>query len=644
MKKWLKIILILLLVIAVLGFLAYQFLMPDYINRDYISEFKKLQKDESQVRKNPNNDLYWGDTHLHTNNSPDAFANGVRISPDAAYRFAKGQSIQATSGITAKLNRPLDFLVVSDHAEGFGLAQAILDGNEVLMKDKMMRRWKRLFELGIDSSMVAGAEMPVSMAKGTIDRDLINRKTTMPIYYKTWIENIHHAERHYEPGKFTSLLGYEWSSMPDGNNLHRVVIYRDGGDKASQMLPLPATVSNDPETLWKYMGLYEKVSGGKVLAIPHNGNLSNGRMFSLSDLNENPMTRKYAQTRAKYEPVVETTQYKGDGETHPIISPNDEFASYGINGWDYGNMTLMETKTDDMLEFEYSRGALKNGMLLEEKLGVNPYKFGMIGSTDSHTGMSAADENEWFGKFTHQENNPNRMFRIGRIFSSGKLIRTDWQYLSSGYAGVWAESNTRKDIWDAFYRKEVYGTTGSRMKLRFFGGWDFKDSDIENADYVTAAYKNGVPMGGDLTAAEDGQSPTFIIAATKDPIGANLDRVQVIKGWIKDGETHEEVYDVAWSGDRVQDATGKLPAVGNTVDVETASWTNDIGSEELITVWTDPEFDPDLRAFYYVRLLEIPTPRWTTYDKVKHGLNLPADIPLSVQERAYSSPIWYTPQ
>ncbi len=642
--KWIKRIIIFVLIIVLVASLAYRFLMPDYIKREYISEFKKLQKDDSHVSKNTNKNLYWGDTHLHTNNSPDAFANGVRIGPDAAYRFAKGQTIQATSGITATLNRPLDFLVVSDHAEGFGLAQAILDGNEVLMKDKMMRRWKRLFESGIDSSMLAGAEMPVSMAKGTIDRELINRKTTLPIYYDTWIENIRDAERHYEPGTFTTLLGYEWSSMPDGNNLHRVVIYRDGGDKASQMLPLPATVSNDPETLWDYMGLYEKITGGRVLAIPHNGNLSNGRMFSLSDLRENPLTRKYAETRAKYEPVVETTQYKGDGETHPVISPNDEFAAFGINGWDYGNMTMMEKKTDDMIEFEYSRGALKNGLLLEEKLGVNPFKFGMIGSTDSHTGMSAADENEWFGKFTHQENNPNRMFRIGRIFSSGKLVRTDWQYLSSGYAGVWAESNTRQDIWDAIYRKEVYGTTGSRMQLRFFGGWAFSEADIDAPDYVAAAYDRGVPMGGDLSEAPDNSSPSFIIAATKDPMGANLDRAQVIKGWISNGKTHERVYDVVWSGDRLINSDGKLPSVGNTVDVNTASWTNDIGTEELITVWTDPDFDPDIRSFYYVRLLEIPTPRWTTHDQVKHDIKLPADIPLTVQERAYSSPIWYTPK
>jgi hypothetical protein len=602
-----------------------------------------LEKNEKIViQKNPNKNLYWGDTHLHTANSPDAFAGGNRLTPSDAYRFAKGQEITSSSGVKAQLSRPLDFLVVADHAEGFGIGQEILNGNPTLLKDPIIRRWKKMFEGTIEESIRAGKEMPKAVATGSLSKEVTAPEFMGPLLMKVWKSYIHQAEQHYQPGVFTSLIGYEWSSMPGGNNIHRVVIYRDGAQKAGQILPFSAFQSNNPEDLWKALQKYEDKTNGKILAIPHNGNLSNGRMFSLADFNNHPMTKAYADIRSSWEPLVETTQFKGDSESHPILSPNDEFSSFGDAGWELGNMTLSELKTNEMLAKEYSRGALKNGLMMKEKIGANPFKFGMIGATDSHTGMSTADDNNWLGKVAAQENNPKRALGTGRHFS-GKKMRKDWQYLSSGYAAVWSESNTREDLWDAMKRKEVYGTTGPRIQLRFFGGWDFQSDDVKKGNYVALGYKKGVPMGSDLTFAPKKKSPTFMIVATKDSEGANLDRVQVIKGWTKAGKTYEKIYNVGWSDDRRLTADGKLPPVGNTVDVKTATFTNDIGTKEIAIVWADPQFDASQHAFYYVRVLEIPTPRWSTYDAAKHNFSLPAGIPLHAQERAYSSPIWYTP-
>jgi len=370
-------------------------------------------------------------------------------------------------------------------------------------------------------------------------------------------------------------------------------------------------------------------------------------MFTLSDFAGNPMTVEYASLRSRWEPVVETTQIKGDSESHPFLSPNDEFSSYGVAGWDIGNLNLAEMKEDDMLQYEYSREALKNGLLLEEKLGINPFNFGMIGSTDSHTAMATADRDNYTGKFTNMVNDPNRALHGEEIGDANSSVderrRYGWQYLASGYAAVWAESNTREDIWDAMKRKEVYGTTGPRIQLRFFGGWEFSKEDLNSADYVTKGYNKGVPMGSEMINSGGSKAPKFMIAVSKDPKGANLDRVQVIKGWTKGGNTFEKIYDVKWSGERQIGSDGKLPAVGNTVNASKATYENSIGAAELSTVWSDPDFDADVSSFYYVRVLEIPTPRWTTYDAVRFGIELPDEVPLSVQERAYSSPIWFKP-
>ncbi len=598
--------------------------------------------DGVEVKRNPNKNLYWGDTHLHTILSPDAFSQGNRLDPDQAFRFAKGEKVTSSMGVDFQLTRPLDFLVIADHAEGLGIGPEILSGNETLMRSRLMRRWRQMFIEGGDEARRAGKEMPVALDRGEIDTSVANPRVMGRLMMNVWRQYLPVAEKHNTPGEFTALLGYEWTSMAGGNNLHRVVVFRDDADRVGKYLPFSSFQSTDPEDLWAFLAKYEGETGGRALAIPHNGNLSNGRMFALADYHDNPMTKEYALKRSKWEPLIEATQIKGDGESHPYLSPNDEFAGYGVEGWDLGNMTLSELKTPDMLDKEYARGALKNGLLKEEELGVNPFKFGMIGSTDSHTGMATSNEDNWTGKFALQESDGERALSRMHFFE-GDVARFDWQYLASGYAAVWAESNTRADLWDAMSRKEVYGTTGPRFQLRFFGGWEYDTGDADRADYVTHAYDHGVPMGGDLYDGPAGRAPRFIITAARDPEGANLDRIQIVKGWLEDGATMEKVYDVAWSGDRSIDSDGRLPAVGSTVDAQTATYSNDIGAPTLSTVWEDPDFDADQRAFYYVRLLAIPTPRWSTYDAARHDFDLPADMPVSIQERAYSSPIWYTP-
>jgi hypothetical protein len=461
-----------------------------------------------------------------------------------------------------------------------------------------------------------------------------------------WRELTDAAERHNSPGNFTALIGFEWTQQPNGNNLHRNVIFRDGKDKADQIVPVSAYDVRDPEGLWDWMEAYEKKTGGRVMAIPHNGNLSNGLMFDDVTLtSKKPLDRAYAERRMRLEPVYETTQIKGDGEAHPSLSPNDEFADFET--WDNGSFGP-QPKSQDMLPREYAREALKRGLAYEAKLGANPFKFGMIGATDSHTSLATPEEDNFFGKVSALEPSadPIRFDEpiTGRFASDEKQRQTHRMASAGGLAAVWATDNTREALWDAFARKEVYATTGTRLRVRVFGGYAFRDADVYRSDFATYGYRNGVPMGGDLRAAPAGRVPTLLVFAQRDPDGANLDRIQVVKGWLDaQGETHEKVYDVAWSGNRKPGAGGKLPAVGSTVNVQSATYDNSIGAPHLAAAWTDPKFDPRQRAFYYVRVLEIPTPRWTTYDAKFFGVPLPKDVPASIQERAYTSPIWYTP-
>lgn len=585
---------------------------------------------------------FFGDTHLHTSFSMDAGAFGARISPREAYRFARGEEVTASSGQPAKLSRPLDFLVVADHSDNMGFFPDLFAGKPEVLADPTGKKWYDMVQSGKGAD--AAIEIIVAFSHGTFPKDIMYFPGTRA-YKGAWQETIAAAEQYNTPGQFTAFIGYEWTSNTGGNNLHRNVIFRDNSDKASQVEPYtvyPPYGSDKPEDLWKWMDAYQKKTGGNVLAIAHNGNLSNGLMFPIVEASGKKMDREYAETRMKWERLYEATQTKGDGEAHPFLSPNDEFADF--ERWDKGNLDGSVPKKKEMLQFEYARSALKNGLLLEQKLGINPYKFGMVGSSDAHTGLAAMEEDNFFGKTTPQEPSPKR---ITETFVDNKETGVkimDWEVSSSGYAAVWANENTRESIWDAMERRETYATTGSRMIVRFFGGWDFEKADANNRLPAAIGYTKGVPMGGDLRKAPAGKSATFLVAALKDPIGANLDRIQIIKGWL-DGknELHEKIFDVAWSDDRKPGADGKLPSVGNTVDEANATWTNTIGDPELIAVWNDPEFDPKLKAFYYARVIEIPTPRWTDYDVKRFGVKALPGTKMTVTERAYTSPIWYTP-
>jgi Protein of unknown function (DUF3604) len=586
--------------------------------------------------------LLWGDTHLHTSNSIDAFGFGVKLGPEEALRFARGEEVTSTWGLKAKLERPLDFLVIADHSGGLGATKALYDAPRFMLKDKTLLRWHDMMHESPEGMQRVTAELINMAGEGTLGKLFPpeeSRKNTM----KIWQSHTGIVERYNEPGKFTAFMGFEYTLMPDGDNLHRVVMFRDGKLRADQVRPYDPTTerSETVDKLWDYMDAYEKKTGGKMLAIPHNSNISNGLMFELVGPGGGPMTADHARRRATREPVVEITQIKGDSEAHPFLSPNDEFANFGDAGWELGNLTMQRTKTPDMFAGEYVREALKRGLAIEAKTGVNPYKFGLIGSTDSHTSLATGDEDNFFGKHSGGEPNAKRAAEAQNLGT--RQGRFGWHYLAGGYAAVWATANTRAAIFDAMMRREVYATTGPRMQVRVFGGWDFSDKDWAG-DWVKTGYARGVPMGADL---KDGSgAPSFLISALKDPDGANLDRVQVVKGWTDaSGRLQEKVFDVVWSSpDKRTLSAGRLTPVGDTVDVAKASYTNSIGAPELRTVWNDPEFNANQRAFYYVRVLEIPTPRWVLFDALRYGAKLARETELKAQERAYTSPIWYNPK
>jgi len=587
--------------------------------------------------------VLWGDTHLHTGMSMDAGAFGARLTPDDAYRFALGEELTSSTGLQVKLSRPLDFLVVADHSDNMGFFPRLYAGEPGMLADPTGKRWYDMIQEGGQTAVKVAVEVIVAFSQNTFPPALASLPGS-PAYRAAWEETIDAAEKYNDPGEFTAFIGYEWTSNTGGMNLHRVVIMRDDGTKASMVEPyttLKPLGSDNPLDLWNWLQMYEDKTGGKVLAIAHNGNLSNGIMFPIVDsFTGMAFDRSYAETRARWEPLYEATQIKGDGEAHPFLSPNDEFADYET--WDQGNLDLSAMKENDMLQYEYARSGLQVGLQLEQQLGVNPYKFGMIGSTDSHTGLATAQEDNFFGKHSGAEPGPQRwehpMAQLGDKKYEG------WSMVSSGLAAVWAQENTREAIFDAMQRKETFATTGSRMLVRFFGGWDFTAADAQSRLPANLGYTKGVPMGSDLTNQPDGKAPTFLVAALKDPLSGNLDRIQIIKGWLNArGERQEKVYDVVWSGDRRPGGDGKLPPVGNTVDVPNATWTNTIGAPELIAVWTDPDFDPDLPAVYYARVIEIPTPRWTAYEAMRFSVTMSAEVPMITRERAYTSPIWYTP-
>ena len=584
---------------------------------------------------------YFGDTHLHTSFSPDAGMAGTTVGPEGAYRFAIGETVKSNTGQQARLKRPLDFLVIADHAENLGLAQAIADSDPELLSDPFGKELHDLFKAG--KGIEAFNLLIQQMGKGPeakIKGDGMLRNA--------WGTIMDLADKYNDPGKFTAFIGYEWTSQPKGNNLHRVLIFKEDKPTVQAVLPFSAFDSADVEDLWNFMATYEQNTGGQVLAIPHNGNLSSGTFFlPKHQSNGQPIDADYAKARLRWEPVVEVTQAKGTGETHPFLSPEDEFAGFEII--DSTNLGGTVEHTEEMLQYEYARSALKMGLSLEQQLGTNPFKFGMVGSTDAHTSLAATAEDNWWGKAPFLEPSPERWEDV--LIRSSKdpsLDLTALQLAAAGLAGVWAVENTREAIWDALARREVFGTSGTRMQVRVFGGFDFAKSDLDRSDFAEHGYAKGVPMGGDLSAAPAGKVPSFVMQTLRDPDGANLDRIQIVKGWLgADGETQEKVYDVAWSdsGTRKIGADGKVPSVGTTVDEKEATYTNTIGEPSLRGYWSDPDFDPSLKAFYYVRVLEIPTPRWLAYDRKNYNLYdlMPKDAAYSSQERAYSSPIWYNP-
>ena len=608
--------------------------------------------------------VYWGDTHLHTNRSMDAYNFGNRkLGPEEAYRFAKGETVTANNGLLAKLERPLDFLVIADHATNMGVMQGLEVDDTELLKSAMAKNWALRLKAINDAArddVVKAAELSLQLFNDNFKDGVIGSD-----YYRhaVWKESIALADVHNIPGKFTALIGYEWTLAP---SLHRVIIFKDAADKAGQVIPFSQYDSQDPEKLWSYLAEYETNTGGEVLAIPHNSNLSQGNMFALVDAQGRDFSSAYATTRSRWEPLLEVTQIKGDSEAHPLVSVDDEFADYETLP-PVDRLTHPPIKKDNskisrhptnakntiaIIEQSYARSALKSGLSQQAKLGVNPFKFGMIGSTDSHTSLATADDDNFWGKLSGVEPDPRRMssglwgVNVAADYFSDDWDSNAWRMAASGYAGIWAQENTRESLFSAMKRKEVYASTGPRITVRFFGGWDYQSSDAFSPELAKIGYNKGVPMGGDLTHAPNNKSPQFLIRAVKDPEGANLDRVQVIKGWHDaKGQLHEKVYDVVLSDHRKPNWRGKVKPVGNTVDVADASYTNTIGDPELAVVWTDPDFDQDELAFYYVRVLEIPTPRWTAYDAKFFGLkDLPEEIPMVTQERAYTSPIWFTPE
>ncbi|MEN9683898.1 MAG: hypothetical protein RLZZ427_1649 [Pseudomonadota bacterium] len=600
---------------------------------------RSIDPNSTQADHYPQRPL-WGDTHLHTTNSFDAFAAGNRLGPEEALRFARGEEVITASGAKAQLGRPLDFLVIADHSDGIGVTADLYNTSAESIVDPTLRRWRDMMHGTPDVAYKMVREFIAAAQNGTMPSALANPEKLKETTRRVWDGQLNAVERYNEPGKFTALIGFEYSLQIRGDSLHRNVIFRDGADKARTVLPLSSEGKQGPEPLWDFMDAYAKATGGKMLTIAHNSNLSNGRYFMLTGPSGAPLTAVEARRRAEHEPLAEVTQYKGDSESHPYLSRNDEFADFGDAGWENGNAPLSALKRPEMFAGEYLREALKRGLLVQQRTGENPFHLGLVGSTDAHTSLSTTEEANFWGKFSSDEPSGSRMNTL--VNPGIAQSRIGWQYQSGGLAAVWATANTREAIFDAMQRREVYATTGTRMTVRLFAGWDFAARDLRG-DWVSAGYARGVPMGGTMRPGKG--APSFMIAAVKDPIGANLDRVQVIKGWVDaKGHAQEKVFDVVWSDPaRRRVVKGRLTPVGDTVDLTTATYSNSIGTPELHTVWRDPEFKAGQRAFYYVRVLEIPTPRWTAYDAVRFKVTPPAGARLKDQERAYSSPVWYDP-
>jgi len=571
---------------------------------------------------NPQRNLYWGDLHIHTSFSTDAFTNGVRAIPDDAYTFAKGGEIEHTAGYGLRISRPLDFAAVTDHSEYLGVVRAT-NPDLPLSRRSLRERLLNDGRLGIT----------VAFAQSLLDFDLEDAIAPgwEDISRDTWREVVASAERHNDPGRFTAFVGYEWSSMPGDRNLHRNVIYR--GARVPE-LPFSSVDSENPEDLWGALE-QQRLQGMESLAIPHNGNVSDGLMYNFVQFDGTPMDAEYARRRMHNEPLSEIFQVKGSSETNPLLSDEDQFAGFEI----YDTL-LSQSQATSRARGSYARDALRTGLEMSHSEGFNPYRFGVIGSSDGHNATSPVEENNYHGKLPLLDG--SAALRMGLASYMPPTMPGGKRWSAAGLAAVWAQENTRDSLFDAMRRKETYATSGPRMAVRFFGGWHYPQDLLQRPDWTALAEQQGVPMGGDLPAG-DAAAPSFAVWAIRDPESGNLDRIQIIKGWVDEtGKSHEKIFDVAWSGQRSIDDAGNLPVVGNTVDATTASYDNTIGAEQLSAVWTDPAFDPSLEAFYYARVIEIPTPRWTTFDAVQLGI--PAPEPVSLQERAVTSAIWYSPR
>ena len=570
---------------------------------------------------------YFGEQHLHTAYSLDAYIGGARLTPSDAYRFAKGGEVEV-SGVKFRLHRPLDWAAVTDHAEYLGEMYSTLNESAPGHDQEMITQLRGL--TNIEEREKWFLEYVQKPNRGTTPKH--------PPFYagieterSGWKVVVAAAEEHYKPGEFTTIPAFEWSGAPNGGNLHRNVFFRDANvpDKVMSYVDI-----NREDGLWAWMAGLEK-QGMRVIAIPHNSNASKGGMFADVDGTGKPIDRAYAEMRSHFEPLIEMMQVKGNSEVHRSFWPADEFA-------DFENADSMQQYSGRVANRNnFVRFGVIKGLAVEQSLGLNPFKYGFVGGTDSHNGTPGNTAEDNFMAGSHGAADGTAKLRMSSEVG-GWIVGKD--ETPGALTAVWADENTREAIWDGMRRKETFATSGTRLTARVFGGWNYAADILARPDMAQAAYADGVPMGGDLTAAPAGKAPRFIVTAIKDPDGANLDRIQMIKGWVdKAGQTHEKIYDVAWSGDRTAGADGKLPPVGNTVNRAKATYTNSIGAAELATVWMDPDFDPALRALYYVRVIEIPTPRWSTFDAVRAGVELPAGVPVAIQERAWTSPIWYTP-
>jgi len=578
------------------------------------------------AQDNADRRAYFGELHIHSSWSIDAYVFGTRLGPEDAVRYARGEPVLHPGGFTVQLKQPLDFTIVMDHSEYLGALAMADDPNSPLRKKSpiladMLRfgSWANGMDLYKLLSVSIVKDVPISTLQGP------------EVAGYAWKELVGIAEKYYQPGKFTTFPGWEWTSTPNYENLHRIVLFKDAAHVPSA--DFSSLESTDPVDLWKWMDK-QRVAGNDVMAISHNGNLSNGALYPRRiTFSGKPIDKTYSETRMREEPVAEIAQVKGQSETTPYLSPEDEFADFNVFVW-----LLLGAKGTPTDYGSYMRLALRDGLAMQGALGFNPYKFGFVGGSDSHSAASAYRQDDYFGEHgTFDDTAKKRLSPVKHLNMDNRQVCT------AGLTGVWANENTRQSIWDAIQRKETYATSGLRMKVRFFGGWEYGPSVATATDWVQTGYASGVPMGGDLPEKK-AKAPSFIVWAERDPTGPNLDRVQIVKGWAKNGQSFEKIYDVAWAGSRKPDpVTGKLPPIGSTVDIAKGTYQNSIGAAELRSVWADPDFDPSLDAFYYVRALAIPTPRWTTIDAAKQGVTPPSVVPMIVQDRAWSSPIWYTP-